>query len=220
MKNNKGITLVALVVIIILLIIFSSVAVYTSVKSFEMIDLQKYKTQMQAIQSGLDEFYEEYENFYEKNKETFRMYGGSESEYIELYLSYIKYIKEDENRNKTLQVYIDEIKSEGNSIDISDNYNCMYGNMLNNPATIWWENIAANYGITTDEAQVQKQYYGLKVDDMEELLGVSDIDISEYFVINFQKRYVFSVNSITIDKKDGSTADIYCLYELDVKKKL
>ena len=87
MKNNKGVTLVALIVIVILLIIFSSVAIYSSVRSYKMVELQKYKTQMQTIQNAVDEFYEKYENFYEKNKDTFRTYGGTEPENMSLYLS-------------------------------------------------------------------------------------------------------------------------------------
>ena len=236
MKNNKGITIVSLVIIIILLLIFSSIAVYTSVKSFEMIGLQKYKAQMQAIQNGLDEFYEKYENFYTKNKDVFQMYTGTEEENMELYLSYLYCAYDSLNPdNATLQGYISEmigafnVEQEGNSYaDPMGFYNDYmkinnYGKCYNNDSEDvrnWWVDNAPGYGITTDEDEVKNQYYGLSVDEIETLLGVKDIDISEYFIINFKNRYVFSEKSINIDTKDGTTKEIYCLYELDEEEKI
>ena len=61
MKKENGITLVALVVMIILLMIFSTFSIYTGLNGYRLVKFEKYKAQMQAIQNGLDELYEEYQ---------------------------------------------------------------------------------------------------------------------------------------------------------------
>ncbi len=60
MKDNKGITLMVLVIVIILLIILVWATAYTGRQSYKMIDIQKFKSQLQTIQIGLDDFYEKF----------------------------------------------------------------------------------------------------------------------------------------------------------------
>ena len=69
MKSEKGITLAVLALTITMLLILSSFAIYTGMRSTEIIEIQKYKAQMQLIQNGVDELYEEYKNYCQKNSE-------------------------------------------------------------------------------------------------------------------------------------------------------
>lgn len=231
MKNEKGITLVALVIIICLLFIFSGAAIYTSIKSYKVIDIQKYKVQMQAIQSALDEFYEDFEADYEKNKIDLQnipndLDGDDEidpnTEIIHIY-----------EKEEYMDYYVEYIASSrtGSIIDLIKNMenNNAYSRKLNRFSDIsptnfceWWKNIASSkFGITTGEVDISKQYYYMSKEEVEEILGVKDIDISENFIINFEKRYVFSEEYIEIaDKDDNTTEEIYCLYQLNEEEKV
>lgn len=219
MKNNKGITLIALVVIIVLIIIMSTLAIYTGANSLKLIQIQKYKAQMQAIQSAVDEFYEEYENTYEKNKDVFENNSTNtydEADKINFYVSYIYYYNTTSDTDKmTLNNYYNYIYGYETEKHLNELQNT-YQNETNN----WWNSIAQNYGIAYDEGDVQKQYYYLSKAEVEDILGVKNIDISDNFIINFQKRYVFSETPLNIDKKGGEAVDIYCLYELNEEEQI
>ena len=70
MKSESGVTLVALITIIIVLIIIMSVGIYSGINSYKVINIEKYKAQMQLIQNAVDELYEKnkkYKHFYLSN---------------------------------------------------------------------------------------------------------------------------------------------------------
>lgn len=54
-KDNKGITLVALIITVIMMLILASVAVYTGVDTYKQARVIEYVQQMQLIQSKVDE---------------------------------------------------------------------------------------------------------------------------------------------------------------------
>lgn len=55
MKDNKGITLVALIITVIMMLILASVAVYTGVDTYKQARVMEYVQEMQLIQSKVDE---------------------------------------------------------------------------------------------------------------------------------------------------------------------
>ena len=57
MKNEKGITLIALVITIIILLILASIAVYSGLDSIRSSKYMAFKTEMQLLQSSIDEIY-------------------------------------------------------------------------------------------------------------------------------------------------------------------
>ena len=138
MKSEKGITLAVLVLTIAILLILSSFAIYTGTRATEIIKIQKYKAQMQLIQNGVDELYEEYKNYCQKNN------------------------KDDSYKIKD---YIDEVRG----IELQQ--------MPDD-----WE------GIETFKIKPKdfEKYYCLTKEQVVTILGVSDIDISENFIINFE----------------------------------
>ena len=62
LKNNKGITLSALVITIIVLIIIASVAAISGISATHYIKYQNAKSQFQVVQSKIDSLYDEYSN--------------------------------------------------------------------------------------------------------------------------------------------------------------
>lgn len=54
-KDNKGITLVALIITVILMLILASVSVYTGVDTYKQARVMEYVQEMQLIQSKVDE---------------------------------------------------------------------------------------------------------------------------------------------------------------------
>ena len=229
MKNNDGVTLVALVVIIVLLIIFTSAAIYTSVKSYELIDLQKYKAQMQSIQSAVDEFYEEFENEYTKNESDLSsQLKNNEGNIIgpiekKDFLHYFIQYKQTDETNSVMD-YIKGVTDTENFGNIK-NYQKMKEEESNYTKQFeWWNNVAPNYGISIGEEETLQQYYYLTKDDIKKVLDIDNIDVSDGFIINFKERYIFSDTYIEITREtpDVSGNDkqkIYCLYEINEEEK-
>ena len=54
-KDNKGITLVALIIAVILMLILTSVTTYTGINTYRKMQVTKFVTQMQLIQGKVDE---------------------------------------------------------------------------------------------------------------------------------------------------------------------
>lgn len=54
-KSQKGITIIALVLTIIILLILASVATYTGIESYDRAEQIKFVSQMQLIQTKVDE---------------------------------------------------------------------------------------------------------------------------------------------------------------------
>lgn len=63
MKNENGVTLVALVTTIILIFIIASVATSTSLTSYKLMKVQNFVAKMQVIQEKVNNTMEEYENW-------------------------------------------------------------------------------------------------------------------------------------------------------------
>ena len=59
MKNQKGITMVLLVVTIILLLLLSGITMTVSFQSFDMANVQAYVSKMKVIQGKVDNFVQE-----------------------------------------------------------------------------------------------------------------------------------------------------------------
>lgn len=60
MKNNKGITLVALTIMIIVLLILSSVAIYNGSGTIKYIKFNKIKSQVEIMQTEVNSWYQQY----------------------------------------------------------------------------------------------------------------------------------------------------------------
>ena len=58
-KDNKGITLIALIVTIIVMLIVASVATYTGIDTYKYSQVNKFVTQMQLLQAKVDNLVEE-----------------------------------------------------------------------------------------------------------------------------------------------------------------
>lgn len=255
MKDNKGITLIALAITVVLLLIVTLTAVYTSVSSYKLIDLQKYKTQMQAIQSGVDEFYEEFETMYNRNERKLKEISvidkndtskqinliEDQFDFLKYYIKYRWCLEKGLKYNytttgeETVTENTDIVKFvkgayEHNTVLETNNHlrNCLENTPVNNE---WWVNdpndpnddvAEAIFDISTYDDEIKSQYYFLTKDQIEELLGVKDINISENFIINFEKRYVFSEDYIEVDDKNdpSNSKKIYCLYQLDEEEKV
>ena len=57
-KDNKGITLVALIITVILMLILTSVTTYTGINTYKNAQVTKFVTQMQLVQGKVDELKE------------------------------------------------------------------------------------------------------------------------------------------------------------------
>ncbi len=57
-KDNKGITLVILIITIIIMLILVSVTTYTGLNTYRAVQVEKFVTQMQLFQSKIDELVE------------------------------------------------------------------------------------------------------------------------------------------------------------------
>ena len=60
MKKNKGVTLISLVITVIILFILSSISIQVSTGVYNVIKVQNYIAKMKVIQSGVDNFVQEY----------------------------------------------------------------------------------------------------------------------------------------------------------------
>lgn len=58
MKNNKGITLITLIVTVIIMLILASVATYTGLNSIEQSRVVTFVSEMQVAQSRVNYIYE------------------------------------------------------------------------------------------------------------------------------------------------------------------
>lgn len=62
MKDNKGVTLVSLVIMIIVLLIISSIAIYSGKNTIEYVHFTDAKSQMEIMNSEVNLLYQEYSN--------------------------------------------------------------------------------------------------------------------------------------------------------------
>lgn len=89
LKNNKGITLIALAITIIILIILTSIATYTGFSTVKDSKYYDAVSQMRTMQAKVNEFYEDYKNgdtsFLDKG--TTIAEGGKETQAIKAYNS-------------------------------------------------------------------------------------------------------------------------------------
>ena len=60
MKNSKGITLVALTITVIILLILASVTTYSGISTIQSSKLNKYKQELEIMQSEINLLYEKY----------------------------------------------------------------------------------------------------------------------------------------------------------------
>lgn len=61
-KNDKGITIIALMVTVIVIMILTSIAVYSGVSTVKYTKLMKVKAQMETMQTEINYWYQEYKN--------------------------------------------------------------------------------------------------------------------------------------------------------------
>ncbi|MBO6243987.1 MAG: hypothetical protein J6O41_05420, partial [Clostridia bacterium] len=62
LKNNKGITLIALVVTIIILLILSSIAVYSGVNTIKSAKFKAFQTELLIMETEVDSLYQKYKD--------------------------------------------------------------------------------------------------------------------------------------------------------------
>ena len=130
----------------------------------------------------------------------------------------------EKNKNSEKKVYY------GSKVVITENKegeeitNNISGTLIRDVKEFWTQAIAGNkFGIPLDS----EEYYYISAEEIESNFDLENIDISEYFIINYEKRYVFSVTPIKIkvdeDKDNDGEKDyvnIYCLYQLDGEEKI
>ena len=129
-----------------------------------------------------------------------------------------------------IQNAVDELYEENKNNDIIGNNKKYYGKKIvyydennekkiNSDVTDFWnEEIAkGEFGIALED----EEYYCVSAKEIENVFDLEKIDISQYYVINFEKRYVFSVTPIKVINGDDNTEKyIYCLYQLDEEEKI
>lgn len=62
MKNNKGITLITLVVTIVIIMILASVGIYSGVRSLKLAELNRFTTELKIMQTQVNSMYEKLKN--------------------------------------------------------------------------------------------------------------------------------------------------------------
>lgn len=67
MKEKKGVTLIALVITIIIIMILASIAIYSGASTIRYAKYNKAKSEIQVIQSYVNEWYKEYQKAEDKN---------------------------------------------------------------------------------------------------------------------------------------------------------
>ena len=70
MKNEKGVTMVSLVVTIILMVILASVTTYSGIESYKDMKKENYIAQLKVIQEKVNLIAEEYQNWEGKSSDT------------------------------------------------------------------------------------------------------------------------------------------------------
>ena len=70
MKNEKGVTMVSLVVTIILMVILASVTTYSGIESYKDMKKENYIAQLKVIQEKVNLIAEEYQNWEGKSSTT------------------------------------------------------------------------------------------------------------------------------------------------------
>lgn len=71
-KNEKGITLVALVVSIIVMIILATVTLTTTFTAYDTTKAQKFKSQMRVLQEGVNSFYSDWQSWIKEKEIEYR----------------------------------------------------------------------------------------------------------------------------------------------------
>ena len=67
MKEKKGVTLIALVITIIIIMILASIAIYSGASTIRYANYNKAKSEIQVIQSYVNQWYKEYQEAEDKN---------------------------------------------------------------------------------------------------------------------------------------------------------
>ena len=70
MKNEKGVTLVSLVITVILIIILAGVTTYSGIESYNNMKIENYVAQLRVIQEKVDLIVNEYQNWPSKTDST------------------------------------------------------------------------------------------------------------------------------------------------------
>ena len=63
MKEKKGVTLIALVITIIIIMILASIAIYSGASTIRYAKYNKAKSEIQVMQSYVNEWYKEYQKY-------------------------------------------------------------------------------------------------------------------------------------------------------------
>ena len=102
MKEKKGVTLIALVITIIIIMILSSIAIYSGASTIRYVNFNKAKSEIQVIQSYVNQWYKEYQEAEDKN-----IFLGDYGELIETAIE----------NDKCTQEQIDNAFAEGGITD-------------------------------------------------------------------------------------------------------
>ena len=102
MKEKKGVTLIALVITIIIIMILASIAIYSGASTIRYVNFNKAKSEIQVIQSYVNQWYKEYQEAEDKN-----IFLGDYGELIETAIE----------NDKCTQEQIDNAFAEGGITD-------------------------------------------------------------------------------------------------------
>lgn len=139
-------------------------------------------------------------------------------------------IQKYKSQMQMIQNEVDKIYEENKNNELKNNpndpsYSQYKVSEREEEAEGFWQKEIANDKFGIDINNKKEEYYCFSAEEIEKEFDLKDIDISEYFIINFQKRYVFSVTPIEVIvsvNEDGTEnkEEIYCLYQLDEEEKI
>ena len=70
MKNQKGITLITLILTVIIILLLASIGVYTGVEAYKTMKVQKFMAQMRVVQERINVICEDWKNWEKYNDDT------------------------------------------------------------------------------------------------------------------------------------------------------
>jgi len=187
--NEKGITIIALVITVVVTIIILTITTTTVMDSYRNMQMQNFSAEMRMIQSGIDNFHSKYTNWDGNNENDYSLGDDIERTTVMDYLDFLGCVIANEDSRLTAtekaeyKALIETLRDQNlSSWRIED------GDFLN--------------------------YYYLTPADMENLFGIKDL--KQNVLVNFLTRNVVSVNGIRTLERDsgGELIRVYREYDL------
>ena len=233
-KNERGITLTALVVSIIVMLILASVTVQTSFTAYENTRAEKFKAQMKVIQETVyNSILPDYENWRVEREQKYNRASENVEYYHNLLLEstdpeqintfseyYTAAINEKAEYEKMSQDdYIDSfVKAENKTL--SSNSVKLDGQGIADDMDgleYWWNFFDQKYPAISREIPDFRDnidnfwkitFHRFESADLQKYFGIKNLDLTVY--INFKYKIILSEKSVKIDGKN-----IYSLNEIE-----